>query len=77
MTGKAATQGLSVDRPTIRLVHTSDVHIGDDHNAAYRLKGLTAVVDAAVRHNADALLIVGDLFDSSRVNGPDVRSDEV
>jgi DNA repair exonuclease SbcCD nuclease subunit len=64
---------LSVDRPTIRLVHTSDVHIGDDHNAVHRLKGLTAVVDAAVQHSADALLIVGDLFDSSRVNGPDVE----
>ena len=63
---------MSVDRPTIRLVHTSDVHIGDDHNAAHRLKGLTAVVDAAIGHTADALLIVGDLFDSSRVNGPDV-----
>ncbi len=63
---------MSVDRPTLRLVHTSDVHIGDDHNPAHRLKGLTAVVDASVEHAADALLIVGDLFDSARVNGPDV-----
>ena len=61
---------MSVDRPHLRLLHTSDVHIGDDINPARRLLGLTAVVDAAIDGGVDALLIVGDLFDSARVRPP-------
>ena len=71
-TGKATTQSVSVDRPHIRLLHTSDVHIGDDINAARRLEGLTAVVNVAIERRVDALLIVGDFFDSARVKSPEV-----
>jgi DNA repair exonuclease SbcCD nuclease subunit len=43
------------------------VHIGDDHNPARRLAGLTAAVDATMASRADALLIAGDLFDNARI----------
>ncbi|MCE2391081.1 MAG: DNA repair exonuclease [Proteobacteria bacterium] len=54
-------------RPLLRLLHTSDVHIGDDGRAERRLEGLRGVVDAALANEVDALLVVGDLFDSARV----------
>ena len=63
---------VSADRPRLRLLHTSDVHIGDEFCPEKRLAGLTAAVDAALAHQVDALLVVGDLFDSARVEGPDV-----
>ena len=51
-------------RPTVRLLHTSDVHIaGDERSRA----GLAAVVDAAIETDVDVVLIAGDLFDSARV----------
>ncbi len=56
----------------MRLLHTSDVHIGDDYDPEKRLAGMTAVVDAALTYRADALLIVGDLFDSARVKPPQI-----
>src|SRR5262245_33324254 len=51
----------------LRLLHTSDVHIGDDMYLARRLHGLTAAMDAAIEAEVDAVLIAGDLFDSSPV----------
>ena len=51
----------------LRFVHTSDVHVGDDHNPAKRLAGLTAAVDATLAAQAQALLIAGDLFDNARL----------
>ena len=65
---------MSVDRPLIKLIHTSDVHIGDDYDPARRMLGLTAVVDAALDQKADAVLIVGDLFDSARVKEPEIQA---
>jgi DNA repair exonuclease SbcCD nuclease subunit len=59
-----------LDRPSLRLVHTSDVHIGDIPDV--RLAGLRAVIDAAFELDAHALLIVGDLFDSARVTQPEI-----
>lgn len=59
-------------RPTLRLIHTSDVHISDDCNPARRLDGLRAVVEAALRRRADAVLIAGDLFDCARADASDV-----
>ena len=50
--------------PTVRMLHTSDVHIaGDDRSQA----ALAAVVDLAAEGAVDIVLIAGDLFDSARV----------
>lgn len=58
----------------LRLLHTSDVHIGDEHYSLLRLAGLTAAVDAAIETRADVLLIAGDLFDSARVKQPEIEA---
>lgn len=72
---KGSDLKMSVDgKKALRLLHTSDVHIGDEFDPARRLAGLTAVVDAAIAYHVDALLIVGDLFDSTRVKLPDVEA---
>src|ERR1700684_3245936 len=61
---------------TLRLVHTSDVHLesdtfgtgarGDEFRDRVR-RAFTGVIDLANSRESDLLLIVGDLFDSSRV----------
>lgn len=68
---------MSLHRPKIRLLHTSDVHIGDDTNLGRptrRLAGLTKVVDIAIREEADVLLIAGDFFDNSRVSSSHIEA---
>jgi DNA repair exonuclease SbcCD nuclease subunit len=47
-------------------LHTSDVHVGAEDA---RLEGLRGAVDAALEDAVDAVLIAGDLFDSSIVPG--------
>lgn len=50
--------------PTIRLLHTSDLHFGErDDGVAV----LAAIVDAALERSADAVLLVGDTFDHNRI----------
>ncbi len=65
---------------SLRLVHTSDVHLGAyaasprgrDEPRNRRLEaGFRAVVDLARECAADALLIAGDFFDNARI-GPEV-----
>jgi DNA repair protein SbcD/Mre11 len=61
----------------LRLIHTSDVHLesdtfgggarGDDFREMVR-GAFRGVIDLANQNAADLLLIVGDLFDSSRVS---------
>jgi len=48
----------------VRLLHTSDIHVGDavDHSGV-----IAPLVDAAVEHQADVVLLVGDIFDHNRV----------
>ncbi|MEC8923600.1 MAG: DNA repair exonuclease [Actinomycetota bacterium] len=61
------------DTSGVRILHTSDVHIGhtkglgDAHSDVCQcpILGLTA---AAVKHQADALIIAGDLFDHARLS---------
>ena len=55
-------------RPAVRLLHTSDLHVGSDVYADDALRGLDAVLASARQHEADALLIAGDLFDNKRVS---------
>ena len=51
----------------IQLIHTSDTHLGADWRPAGAAAAFQAVVDAAANLPADALLIVGDVFDHARV----------
>jgi exonuclease SbcD len=55
----------AIARPAVLVLHTSDVHIGDD-DASHA--ALHAVVDIALARNADLVLIAGDLFDHDRVS---------
>ena len=52
----------------IRVVHTSDTHLGDywDPDAAHR--ALSAVIDGVHELRAHALLISGDVFDNARIS---------
>jgi exonuclease SbcD len=61
----------------LSLVHTSDVHLESDtfgsgsSGEAFRQRvrnAFSGVIELANRHSTDLLLIVGDLFDSSRVS---------
>jgi DNA repair exonuclease SbcCD nuclease subunit len=62
-------------RPPLRLLHTSDVHLGAyDHGRGAldelrdRLHGsFTDVVDTAHREQVDAIVIAGDFIDNARV----------
>ncbi len=64
----------------LRLVHTSDVHLGAysasprgrEEPRGRRLEaGFEAVIDLAIGAHADVLLIAGDFFDHARI-GPEV-----
>jgi DNA repair protein SbcD/Mre11 len=70
------TQPQPQPRRALRLVHTSDVHLETDtfgaSAAGERLRdkvrgAFASVIELANDRQADLLLIVGDLFDSSRV----------
>ena len=59
----------------VRLLHTSDLHIAGGFSTPAGcgrrddcLCPLLSVADLAVRHEVDALLVVGDLFDHGRVD---------
>jgi DNA repair exonuclease SbcCD nuclease subunit len=52
-------------RPTVRLLHTSDIHIGD---AYARTDAVPALVDLALDRGIDVMVIVGDLFDNNRLD---------
>ncbi len=54
-------------RKTVRLVHTSDVHLGVDWKADLSERAFTRVIDCVTELGADALLVVGDVFDHARV----------
>jgi DNA repair exonuclease SbcCD nuclease subunit len=59
----------------IVLLHSSDLHVDSDpHQGPYGddgTTGLRVVLDAAKAHNADYVLLVGDIFDSNRQK-PDI-----
>src|SRR6478752_2398139 len=60
----------AASRPRLRLLHTSDVHVGEV--PIVRLAGLVAFIDAANALQVDAALIAGDLFDSVRVTQDEI-----
>ena len=51
----------------IRLIHTSDVHLGDDWRSELSERAFSRVIDSVEYLAADALLVVGDVFDHARV----------
>ncbi|MDE2785570.1 MAG: metallophosphoesterase [Chloroflexota bacterium] len=55
-------------RRKIRIIHTSDTHLGDDWDPASARRALSAVVDGVHVLESDALLIAGDVFDNARVS---------
>lgn len=55
---------LGADRPELRLLHTSDLHIEEPADAGC----VVALAASARAHGAHALLIVGDFFDHNRVS---------
>lgn len=52
----------------IRLIHTSDTHLGDDWHAELSNKALQTLVSGVSRLKGDMLLLVGDVFDHARVS---------
>ncbi len=52
-------------RPPVRMLHTSDIHIGDSYA---RTDAVPALVDLALDREVDVMLIVGDLFDHNRLD---------
>lgn len=55
----------------LRILHTSDLHLGDSNSALAR-RALQSVIDTVLASQADALLIAGDLFDHSRVEEEEI-----
>ena len=69
-------------RRALRFVHTSDVHLGaydhSQHAGAVRRREqmhatFEAVVDLAIRSDADFMVIAGDFFDNARVHEETMR----
>ncbi len=52
----------------LRLIHTSDIHLGDPTGHPRAEEVLASVVDAVERLDGDALLLAGDVFDNERVS---------
>jgi DNA repair exonuclease SbcCD nuclease subunit len=56
------------DARPLRVLHTSDVHLGNEYTPDLAAQALRAVVAAAGRARADAILLAGDVFDHNRVS---------
>ncbi len=52
----------------LRLIHTSDTHLGDSTGHPQSARALSSVVDAVSDNGGDMLLLVGDVFDNDRVS---------
>lgn len=61
----------------MRFLHTSDWHLGRDlgkHSLAEgQERALTQIVDEAIKHSVDAVVIAGDVFDRANPSPVDVR----
>lgn len=61
-------------RTSLRLVHTSDLHLGiDGRRAGEGLAPLEAVAEAVAKTGAHLVLLCGDIFDSNRVSDQVIR----
>ena len=52
----------------LRLIHTSDTHLGDVTGHPQSADALADVVDAVSDNGGHMLLLVGDVFDNERVS---------
>ena len=52
----------------LRLIHTSDTHLGDVTGHPQSADALTSVIDSVADNAGDLLLLVGDVFDNERVS---------
>ena len=52
----------------LRLIHTSDLHLGDPAGHPRADEVLASVMDTVERLGGDALLLAGDVFDNERVS---------
>ena len=64
---------------TVRMLHTSDVHIGHvtgpgDHHADVCQCPVLGLAAAVREHQADVLMIAGDLFDHARLSDSTVAA---
>ena len=57
----------SLTRKPIKLLHTSDLHLGSDIYPADALLGFAQVLELAEDHSVDGVIVAGDLFDNRSV----------
>ena len=53
--------------PPVRMLHMSDLHIGNDYYASEALIGFERGLALGLENQTDILLIAGDLFDNDRI----------
>ena len=57
----------------LRLIHTSDTHLGDELGHPASNEALTKVVSETLLLRADFLLIAGDVFDNERISNDSIK----
>jgi DNA repair exonuclease SbcCD nuclease subunit len=55
---------------TLRIAHTSDVHLENGEEGAHVRAAFSQVIDAVLDTEAELFLIAGDLFDHNRIDKP-------
>ena len=58
----------------IRILHTSDTHLGDPYGHPISETAFAATVRAADSFNVDYMLIAGDVFDNARIKDSVISS---
>jgi len=53
---------------SLKLLHTSDLHLGSDIYPSDALLGFDQVIDMSLAHSVDGVIIAGDLFDNRGVS---------
>jgi hypothetical protein len=54
---------------TLRIAHTSDVHLHDGRDGERVREAFSRVIDTVLDARSDLFLIAGDLFDHNRIDG--------
>ena len=52
---------------TLKIAHTSDVHLQNGQDGAHVRRAFSQVIDAVLESEAELFLIAGDLFDDNRI----------
>ncbi|MDA0366270.1 MAG: metallophosphoesterase, partial [Chloroflexi bacterium] len=69
---------LAAQRPRLRMLHTSDVHLGAYDSGSMELRErlhdtFRGVIDVGRRERVDFMVIAGDFFDNARVREETMR----